>query len=295
MIEAADEGSFQTQARLRELLGSAGLHPRKRFGQHFLIDRNLMRKLIEAAELSRRDVVLEVGVGTGSLTSLIAAKAGRVLGVEIDTKLFPLATQELAKWDNVELLQADALLTKSTVNPLLEQRLTALRDEIGGPMKLVANLPYDIATSLIMDLLIGAMEFERYCFTVQSEVADRFLAEPGGKNYGPVSVMTTALTTARRICRVPPQAFWPAPKVDSTMLHITPRQTGTLSIQKRKDFSRFVRAFFQHRRQTIGHIARRLPDNSQVFAAIESVGIDAGLRPEALAAREWLALHSASY
>jgi 16S rRNA (adenine1518-N6/adenine1519-N6)-dimethyltransferase len=295
LVDAADDGAFQTQARLRELLGSAGLHPRKRFGQHFLIDRNLMHKLIEASELTQRDIVLEVGVGTGSLTSLIAAKAGRVLGIEIDTKLFPLASQELASRENVELLQADALQSKSTLNPLLEERLSALQREVGGPMKLVANLPYDIATSLVMDLLLSSMSFERFCFTVQAEVGDRFLAEPGSKNYGPVSVLTAILATARRICRVPPQAFWPVPKVYSAMIQITPRKERVPDYARRRELAILVRGFFQHRRQTIGHIARRAPNNSQLTAALESLGIDAGLRPEAVAPAQWLALHAAMH
>jgi 16S rRNA (adenine1518-N6/adenine1519-N6)-dimethyltransferase len=285
--------AFQTKTDLRGMLEDAGISPLKRYGQNFLIDQNLMRKLVDSAELTDEDCVLEVGAGTGSLTSMLARAAGRVVAVEIDRGLARLAAERLSPLRNVDLITVDALDNKSTVSRELEGALRQAGGRPDGPLKMVANLPYDIATPLVMNLLLGDLPFRRLCFTVQAEVADRFLAAPGTPAYGPVGIVTQLLATGRRVCRVPPQAFWPAPKVRSTMLRLDVREPSTIPIADPSEFSRFVRSFFQHRRKTITHIARRMEGAEQLLAAIDRIGLSPDARSETLSLQRWVEFYLA--
>lgn len=295
MSKSAESPGFQTQSQLRARLDAAGLSPRRMFGQHFLVDRNLMMKLVEAADITPHDTILEVGGGTGSLTTLLAERAGRVVTVEIDRGLFPLLQESVQPHDNVTLLHCDALARKSAV---ASEVLNALRHHglgPGGSLKLVANLPYDIATSLVINLLTGELTFERFCFTVQTEVADRFLAETDTTDYGPVSVVSQSLTDGRRICKAPAEAFWPRPKVHSSMVELRVKPNAPVSPGRAHDFAEFVRAFFQHRRQMIGKIARGVTNSDAVVAACNSLGIDLTLRPATLTPEHWLRVFLASH
>src|SRR5207244_2312773 len=157
------------------------------YGQHFLIDRNLMRILVASAEIAPADCVIEVGAGAGSLTGLLAAAAAHVVAVEIDPRLVPIALAELAGRENVTLVAGDALADKSTLSAALVDAVSRARRGASGGLMLVANLPYDIATPLVIDLLLSDLPMTRLCFTVQSEVADRFLAAVGSRDYGPIS------------------------------------------------------------------------------------------------------------
>ena len=170
------------------LLESAGVRPNKRFGQHFLIDLNLMTKLVEAAEINSRDVVLEVGCGTGSLTEELAEKAGKVIAVEIDHTLAKIASRLLADSKNVLILNADVLKDKHTISSVVADAVKNARKESKGRFLLVANLPYSVASGLMMNLISGDAESllipNAMYVTVQKEVAERMIAEPGGKEYG---------------------------------------------------------------------------------------------------------------
>lgn len=281
---------FQTQTQLRQTLDDAGLAPRKRYGQHFLIDRNLMTKLLDAADLAPGDCVLEVGAGTGSLTGLLSVKAGAVVAVEIDERIADIARRRLADRPNVTFLSIDALEKKSAVSPEVLSAVARASATTGGAVKLVANLPYDIATPLIVNLLIGSARIERFCITVQKEVAERFLARPGTADYGPVSIITAVMAKGRRICRAPPEAFWPRPRVDSAMVVLAARPTGEIAVDKPAEFALFVRAFFQHRRQTIGHLAKRLQASDQILTAVHQMRLDPDLRPEDVSVDQWVEL-----
>ncbi len=276
------------------MLATAGFAPRKRFGQNFLIDQNLMRKLVDSAELTEEDCVLEVGAGTGSLTSLLAPAAGRVVAVEIDRGLARLAAECLSPFRNVTILTADALENKSTVSRELQDALGQAGGQSGGPFKMVANLPYDIATPLVINLLLGGLPFRRLCFTVQAEVADRFLAAPGTPAYGPAGIITRLLATGRRVCRVPPQAFWPVPKVRSAMVCLDVRDPSAVPVSNPTDFARLVRSFFHHRRKTITNIAGRMDGAERLLSAIDRLGLPPAARPENLSLEQWVELHLAA-
>ena len=209
----------QTKREIQALLASEGVRPRKRHGQNFLIDGNLMRRLAAGADLDSADTVLEVGPGTGGLTDLLIPRAGHVIAVEIDLALQRILGQRYADAANLTLLRGDVLASKHQLNPELDAIL-----QEGAPrpgcVKLVANLPYQVATPVVMNLLVQYPGVRRLCFTVQAEVGERILAGPGTKAYGPLSIVTQSLCRAEQLARVPATAFWPVPKVESVLLRL---------------------------------------------------------------------------
>lgn len=291
MSAASQNPGFQTQTTIRRLLEEAAISPRKRYGQHFLIDANLMNKLLDAAEIDRDDCVLEVGTGTGCLTAMLAARASAVVTVEIDDAIASIAEQTLAEAANVTLIRGDTLKNKSTISPEVLSAIRAAADRCQGKLKLAANLPYDIATSLVIDLLLTDLPITRLCFTVQTEVAERFMAQPRSDDYGAVGIIAQSLASVRRICRVPPAAFWPRPKVDSTMLRLDPFFGRNRQIADATEFARFVRDFFLHRRKTLSHLVRHRPDTGRALAALAALGIDPRSRPEQLTVPQWQKFH----
>lgn len=276
----------QTLAQIRSLLASAGLSPRKRFGQNFLIDLNLMRKLLAAAEVAPADTVLEVGAGTGSLTEMLLESGARVVAVEVDRGLHAILAERLAGHPKLTLIAADALSAKHRINPLVRQALEAAAPQPGGHRKLVANLPYQIATPLLLELLFGRPPMERMCVTVQKEVGERLVAAARSEPYGPVSVLVQSLAGVRTIATLPPHVFWPAPQVESLMLHITPYPPERLEVQDPAAFARFVQRFFRQRRKMLRRSLRE-PGDGPTLAALEQAGISPQARPEELTPADW--------
>jgi len=244
----------QTLSFLRRRLDEVGLRPRTRHGQNFLVDLNLLEVLVSAGELDRHDVVLEVGTGTGSLTARLAAAAGEVITVEVDDQLHQLASEELADASNVTMLQCDALKNKNRLNPMvleaIEQRLAA---RPGARLKLAANLPYNIATPLITNLLALDRSPELMAVTIQKELADRLAARPSTKDYGALSVWVQSQCEVELVREMPPTVFWPRPKVSSAIvqLRLVPELRDRIAQQvgDRDYFHHFVRAMFFHRRK----------------------------------------------
>ncbi len=278
----------QTKTEIRAMLEAAGLRPLRQHGQHFLIDGNLLRKLVDAAGVTARDVVLEVGPGTGVLTDYLVERAGHVVAVEIDRGLHELCQHRFAAAGNMTLIHGDVLASKSQIDEPVLTALTERHAELGGRIMLVANLPYQVATPLIVDLLMGDLTVSPLCFTVQAEVADRLAASPGGKDYGPVSVCVQALARAERIARVPPSAFWPEPQVDSAMMRLDLREEGKLPLPVRQRLGTIVHHCFNHRRKTLKWTLNRALSDKQ-YALVESDGRwDLSLRPEQLSVQQWI-------
>lgn len=276
----------QTKREIEELLGRAGLRPRKRFGQHFLIDGNLMRRLADSAELQPDDVVLEVGAGTGGLTDLLANRAGRVVCVEIDMDLFSILSERFGDRANVELICGDVLEQK---HRLLSAVGKALRGcNARGGVKLVSNLPYDIATPLLMNLLVDYPQMSRFCFTVQAEVGDRITAQPGTKAYGPLSILARTICTAQTVARIGPQSFWPRPLVDSVMLRLDRCEPAVLDGDALARFSSLVRGVFEHRRKTLRSALGYVVDDAARELVCAAVG--GSVRPEQIGLAQWLEL-----
>jgi 16S rRNA (adenine1518-N6/adenine1519-N6)-dimethyltransferase len=279
-----------TQTEIRAMLLETGLHPHKRYGQHFLIDGNLMRMLVEAAELAPSDTVLEVGPGVGNLTELLVEGAGWVVAVEVDPEIASLARGRLAGSENLDLLVADILAAKRTLAPEAMDLIKKRQRRLGGDFKLVANLPYSAATPLVAELLVADPSPERLVFTVQEEVATRFAAGPGTHDYGPVSVLIQALAEIEVLRRLSPTVFWPRPRVWSSMVRIRPSDERRRRIADLAVFRRIVEGLFAHRRKRAARsLALADPDGAspeQWAQRLAAAGLDPAARGEAYAVDE---------
>src|SRR3954449_12011068 len=237
----------QTKHEIQAILSSAGTEPRHRFGQNFMIDQNLVRIVADAGELDPNDTVIEVGPGTGTLTEELLARAGRVIAVEIDRDLAAMLRQRFGENQKFTLIEGDALAGKHELNRDLIGSLTA-GQRPASFTKLVANLPYNIASPLVIELLIAGVDL--LAFTVQKEVADRLRAGANDDAYGPLSVMAQLLSRVEVLRTLPPQAFWPPPKIESSLVRMRrANQLGTK--QRAQDFSRFLHEVFSARRKTL--------------------------------------------
>ena len=214
----------QTLSYLRELFAAHGIRPKNKLGQNFLIDLNLLDLIVRTAELSRADLVLEVGTGTGGLTARLAREAGAVLSVEIDEDFFSLANEGLAGQEHVTILHTDVLENKNKPCPEVLSTLAELRRRYSSQnLKMVANLPYAVATPVIANFLLLDLRFERMVVMVQAEIAERLLAMPGTKEYGALAVLIQSLADVEAVRRhVPPVVFWPRPQVASAIMLIRP-------------------------------------------------------------------------
>ncbi len=278
----------QTLSEIRDLLASAGLRPQKKLGQNFLIDGNLMIKIVQAAGLEPDDVVLEIGAGTGSLTEMLLQQAHQVVAVELDRGLAELLADRLAGRDNLTLLHEDVLQSKSQIAPVVLDALRqAARDR---PALLVANLPYHIASPILIDLLLCDVPFKRFCFSVQREVADRITARPSTKDYGPISILLQLCGTVYKITHLPPQAFWPAPKIDSTALRIEIDLSRFPEKILLRRFSELLRLAFSHRRKTLNYNLKKQYAPADFGPACIASGIDPAIRAEAISPEQWYEL-----
>ena len=279
----------QTKREIEAVLAGAGMRPLKRYGQHFLIDGNLLRKLVAAAGVTRADAVLEVGCGTGTLTEELLAVAGHVVGVEIDKGLAGVCRGRFGESTRFTLLHRDVLEGKGKIAAEVIQELGRRRAELGGRAMLVANLPYQVATPLVIELLMGEARVSPLCFTVQREVAERLAAPPGGKEYGPISVFAQVFGAVARIARVPAKAFWPVPQVESAMVRVDGRADAP-GPRVRGELSRLVHGCFNHRRKTMRYNLRAMLSD-EAYRRVESAGRwELNDRPERLGPGQWVEL-----
>ncbi|MEX1017902.1 MAG: 16S rRNA (adenine(1518)-N(6)/adenine(1519)-N(6))-dimethyltransferase RsmA, partial [Phycisphaeraceae bacterium] len=274
---------------IKQLLAGHGLHPKHRLGQNFLHDHNQMRKILAAAELSAGapgDVVLEVGAGTGALTEQLLEAGAQVVAVEIDTDLEPILQDRLAPYaDRVTLVLGDILATKRTLNPTV---LTALSHHAPIPnlqspipaFKLIANLPYNVASPLLINLAVDHPAMTLGVVMIQREVADRLLAEPGNKQYGPLTVMVQAMCQVERISTLPPGCFWPPPKVDSAVIRLRRREQPLTDDPHA--LGDLLHRLFSRRRKQLGAILGR--------ATALPADIDPNARPESLSVEQLVTL-----
>ncbi|BES66714.1 16S rRNA (adenine(1518)-N(6)/adenine(1519)-N(6)) -dimethyltransferase RsmA [Gottschalkiaceae bacterium SANA] len=251
---------------MREVLGRHGFHFSKSLGQNFLIDGSVLDQIAEGAELTEKDVVLEVGPGIGVLTQVLCERAGRVVAVEIDRGLLPVLEETLEDYDNVEVVHGDIL--KLNLPQLFEEKLS------GAQVKVVANLPYYITTPIIMNFFEQKLPVERIVVMVQKEVADRMQAVPSTKAYGTLSIAVQYYAEAKIVTTVSSNSFFPSPNVDSAVIALVRREKPAVDVKDEEMFFRVVKAGFAQRRKT-------LPNTLS-----STMGIEKDLLRQALAAAE---------
>ncbi len=268
---------------LRAQLERAGISPRRSAGQNFLVEENLVDAIARDGEVGPEDVVLEVGVGPGILTRRLVAQAHHVVGVELDHRVAALARELLGDPPNLTLVEADALASKNQLNP---EVLAAVRQRLGEQrrLRIVANLPYSVATPLVVLLLAEPLPLDQMVVMVQLEVAERFAAEPGQPQYGAVSVLCAALAEEVRLLRrVPPDVFMPRPKVTSAVVRFRPRPDRHQGFEA---LSEVVRGLFNYRRKTLLKAARLAgrahPERGWLEQAVTGSGLDPGSRVDEL-------------
>jgi 16S rRNA (adenine1518-N6/adenine1519-N6)-dimethyltransferase len=283
----------QTKQHIKNLLHSAQTRPRHRWGQNFLIDLNLMRLMVNRAELNKNDVVLEVGCGTGSLTSLLAASAARVIVAEIDPVLLEIATRELADVSNVTFIDGDVLQNKSTIAPAVTTAIKQACLKQKGRFKLIANLPYQIASPLILNLLQGESLPDTICVTIQAEVANRMLAKVNSGQYGHLSIMMQATGQVELLRRLPPQAFWPMPQVHSAMIAWQQDLQKLKKIKSIVALSNTIDLLMGHRRKKIRTCLKQASLNFNSQELLSNLNIDPDLRGESLTPDQYVQLANA--
>jgi 16S rRNA (adenine1518-N6/adenine1519-N6)-dimethyltransferase len=288
----------QTLTYLHRLFEAHGLEAKSKLGQNFLIDLNLLGLIVRTAELDKSDAVLEVGTGTGSLTAQLADGAGAVVTVEIDKSLQPVAQEIVGPRPNVRFVFGDALAKKNELNPDMLAAWDAAAAAAGSARKkLVANLPYAIATPLVSNLLIARTDIERMVVMVQWEIAERMRAVPNTKDYNALSVLVQSVADVEVVRKVLPSNFHPRPKVDSAIMLIRPNAAKRAQVGDVQKFRTFLRDLYVHRRKNLRQALVGWPsgrrEKADVDAKLAELGIDGTLRSEALDLAQHLRLSAA--
>ncbi|MEM7755062.1 MAG: 16S rRNA (adenine(1518)-N(6)/adenine(1519)-N(6))-dimethyltransferase RsmA [Planctomycetota bacterium] len=279
---------MQSVAEIRALLEERGLRPKKSLGQNFLIDQNLLTRLVDEAGVVEGDVVLEVGPGTGTLTEALLARGARVVAVELDDQLAGLLRDRLGAHEGFTLVHGDCLASKREVSPAV---LDAVRDAGGSErFKLVANLPYHAATPLMLTLMSAHPACVSMAVTIQREVAERMVAGPGSKTFGTLGVVAGALGSARKVAVLGPGCFWPAPGVESAMA-VWERGRALVGdgVGQAVGFAGFVSRVFEGRRKQLGAHLKRLG----MLPSAWPEGVVPTDRAESLDVRRFAALYGA--
>mgnify|MGYP003190341558 FL=1 len=270
----------------REIIDKYGFMFQKRFGQNFLIDGNVVEKIVREAGVTKDDFVLEIGPGIGTMTQLLCENAREVAAVEIDTNLIPILKETLAPYDNVTVINEDIL--KVDIPALAQEKNS------GRPIKVVANLPYYITTPIIMGLFESHVPIDSITIMVQREVADRMQVGPGTKDYGALSLAVQYYAKPEIVLNVPPTCFMPRPNVGSAVIRLKKHETCPVQVDDAEFMFRLIRASFNQRRKTL---ANGLSNSSEltlskekIAEAIDSLGVSPSIRGEALTLEQFAQL-----
>lgn len=263
---------------------------RKKFGQNFLIDNSILDKIIEAADITREDCVLEIGPGIGTMTQRLAEEAGEVVAVEIDRNLIPILDETLDGYGNVTVLNED----------ILKVDIAGIVAQHGGkPIKVVANLPYYITTPIIMSLFESHVPIQSVTIMVQKEVADRMRVGPGTKEYGALSLAVQYYAKPEIITRVPASCFMPRPNVDSTVIRLTRYDKPPVEVADEKWLFAIIRASFNQRRKTLANglsnAGNLKVDRHQVEDTLAQMGLPASVRGETFTLKQFAELSNRLY
>ncbi len=272
------------------VLENYGFSFQKKFGQNFLIDANIVEEIIEAAQITKDDFVLEIGPGIGTMTQYLCEAAREVMAVEIDTHLIPILTEDtLSQYHNVTVLNQDIL--KVDINKIAEEH------NGGKPIKVVANLPYYITTPIIMGLFESHVPLESITIMVQKEVADRMQEGPGSKDYGALSLAVQYYSKPEVVTVVPPSCFIPRPKVASSVIRLTCHTDNPVKPVNEKFMFQVIRASFNQRRKTLMNGLKNSPDihctKEEILEAIAAIGEKETVRGETLTLQKFADLSDA--
>lgn len=259
---------------------------RKKYGQNFLIDNNVVEKIVREAKIEKDDFVLEIGPGIGTMTQLLGEYAGKVAAVEIDSALIPILEETLADYPNVSVINADIL--KVDIAALAKEK------NEGRPIKVVANLPYYITTPIIMGLFESRVPIDSITVMVQKEVAERMQAGPGGKEYGALSLAVQYYARPEIVLNVPPSCFMPRPNVGSSVVRLVKHGANPVQVQDAEYMFKLIRAGFNQRRKTLanalGNSSELALSKGTVETALEAIGISRNVRGEALGLEQFAQL-----
>lgn len=279
-----------TRNAVREISEKHGFRRADSLGQNFLVDRNIIEKIIDAAELTENTLVIEIGPGMGALTQVAAEKAVKVIAVEIDRHLIPVLGEVVGHLDNVEIINQDIL--KTDINELIEseKKNFATSDHDIDKVVILGNLPYYITTPIIMGILERQIEMDTMVIMMQKEVAERIVATPGGKTYGALSIACQFFCETNYVTTVPRTVFQPQPKVDSAVLRLDKRTELPWEIGAggRKLFFEVVRAGFNRRRKTLLNALTALGmDKTELRSILDGAGVEPSRRAETLSIQEF--------
>ncbi|MEW6376615.1 MAG: 16S rRNA (adenine(1518)-N(6)/adenine(1519)-N(6))-dimethyltransferase RsmA [Thermodesulfobacteriota bacterium] len=267
---------------IRKELAEYGLIPQKGWGQHFLIDQNILTKVIQTAQVEKKDVVLEVGPGLGEMTIALARQAKQVIAIEIDPKLVELLKKKLVDFPNIDVVKGDILALD------FKKSFSQLHQRV----KVVANLPYQISTPLLFHFIDSRKVFSTLTLMLQREVAERIVATPGSKAYGPLSIFMQLFLDLSIRFFIKPSAFFPPPKVESAVVHLVWREKPMVELGDERWFKKVVKGCFSYRRKTLinglKHSGLSLPYD--IEQRMEKIGIDPRRRPETLSIQEFARL-----
>ena len=275
----------------RAILERHGFTFKKSFGQNFLTDTNILQKIVDTAEIDKKVNVIEIGPGIGALTEFLAESAAEVMAFEIDDRLVPILADTLRDFDNVTVVNQDILKVD------LAQYIAEFKNP-DLPIKVVANLPYYITTSILMHLIESGIPFSEFVVMMQREVADRISAQPNTKAYGSLSIAVQYYMTAKVAFIVPRTVFVPAPNVDSAILKMVRRDQPAVAVKDEKFFFKVSKASFVHRRKTLwnnltSHFGKSEDTKAKLTAALEQAELSPSVRGEALTLADFARLADA--
>ncbi len=278
-----------SNTNVKQILQKYGFHFKKKWGQNFIYDRNILQRIAAAAEIRPGDSVIEIGPGAGTLTKVLALSGAKVVAVEIDRSLLPVLAEQLEGLD-VKIVEADVL--KVNLDDL------AAGHGLRKPYKIVANLPYYITTPIIMDILESNYDYERIVIMVQWEVARRLTAQPGSKEFGSVTLAVQYYTEAEILFKVPRQAFNPMPEVDSAVIALQKREKPPVDVSDPQLLFKLIKASFGQRRKTLLNAlvaAERGLNKTAVQDRLNRAGLDGQRRGETLSLEEYARLVNVWY
>ncbi|WP_232098762.1 16S rRNA (adenine(1518)-N(6)/adenine(1519)-N(6))-dimethyltransferase RsmA [Gimesia aquarii] len=270
-----------------QLFEQHGFNPRSDLGQNFLIDLNIIEYVVDHGHIQPNDIVLEVGTGTGGMTTFMAQQAKHVISVEYDQNMYTLASEAIQNYQNVTLLNCDALKNKNNLSPQVLSAIDEQREaNPGSRLKLVANLPYNIATPIVSNLVASDLPWDRMVVTIQYELGLKMSCKPSTSNYGALSVWLQSQCFVKLLKKLGPTVFWPRPKVDSAIVQLTPNPPLKKKIRDRVFFQDFLRRVFQHRRKLMRSTLVSMYSKQLSKSEVDSILLEHGIVKEKTRAEE---------